>query len=136
VLTEHLSNAHAVITTAQIPGRRAPELVTAAMVEAMQPGSVVIDLAAADGGNCALTDADGVVEHHGVRILPGQHLPSDMAGEASALYARNITAFLGLLLDDGALHLDRDDEVVAGALLTHDGEVTHAPTATLLGGDA
>jgi H+-translocating NAD(P) transhydrogenase subunit alpha len=136
VLTEHLSTAHAVITTAQIPGRRAPELVTAAMVEAMQPGSVVIDLAAADGGNCALTDADAVVEHHGVRILPGQHLPSDMATEASALYARNITAFLALLLGDGGLHLDRDDEVVAGALLTHDGEVTHPPTATLLGGGA
>ncbi|WP_052665212.1 Re/Si-specific NAD(P)(+) transhydrogenase subunit alpha [Nitriliruptor alkaliphilus] len=137
VLTEHLSSAHAVITTAQIPGRKAPELITAAMVEAMQPGSVVIDLAAADGGNCALTDAGGVVEHQGVRIIPGQHLPSDMAPEASALYARNIAAFLGLLLDDhGALHLDLDDEVVAGALLTHDGEVTHPPTATLLGGDA
>lgn len=137
VLTEHLSSAHAVITTAQIPGRKAPELVTASMVEAMRPGSVIIDLAAADGGNCALTDADGVVEHQGVRILPGQHLPSDMAPEASALYARNIAAFLGLLTgDDGRVRLDLHDEVVGGALLTHDGAVTHPPTATLLGGDA
>jgi H+-translocating NAD(P) transhydrogenase subunit alpha len=137
VLTEHLATAHAVITTAQIPGRPAPELVTAEMVEAMQPGSVVIDLAAADGGNCALTDADGPVEHAGVRILPGQHLPSDMAGEASALYARNITSFCSLLVDeDGALDVDLSDEVVAGALLTSGGEVTHAPTAEALGGEA
>jgi H+-translocating NAD(P) transhydrogenase subunit alpha len=136
VLNEHLSSANAVICTAQIPGRRAPQLVTAAMVDAMRPGSVVIDLAAADGGNCALTDADGVVEHHGVRILPGQHLPSEMADEASALYARNIAAFLGLLVGDGAVRIDRDDEVIAGALLTHDGEVTHPPTATLLEGAA
>lgn len=136
-LTEHLSSAHAVITTAQIPGRPAPELVTAEMVDAMPAGSVVIDLAAADGGNCALTEADRTVEHAGVRILPGQHLPSDMAGEASALYARNITAFCGLLVDDdGALALDLDDEVVAGALLTSNGEVTHEPTAENLGGEA
>ncbi len=137
VLTEHLAEAHAVITTAQIPGRPAPRLVTAEMVAAMQPGSVVIDLAAADGGNCALTDVAGPTEHDGVRILPGQHLPSDMAGEASALYARNITSFCGLLLDDeGAFRIDLDDEVVAGALLTSNGEVTHEPTAKLLGGEA
>jgi H+-translocating NAD(P) transhydrogenase subunit alpha len=136
VLTEHLSHAHAVITTAQIPGRPAPRLVTTEMVEAMPAGSVVLDLAAADGGNCELTDADGEVEHGQVRILPGQHFPSDMPGEASALYARNITSFCGLLVDDGQFTLDRDDEVVAGALLTADGQVVHEPTAKLLEGDA
>lgn len=135
-LSERLAKAHAVITTAQIPGRPAPELVTAEMVEAMQPGAVVIDLAAADGGNCALTDAAGEVEHGGVRIIPGQDFPAQMPGEASAVYGRNIANFAGLLVTDGALAVDREDAVVAGALLTHDGEVTHDRTAeTLAGGD-
>jgi H+-translocating NAD(P) transhydrogenase subunit alpha len=135
VLTEYLSQAHAVIATAQIPGRPAPELVTTAMVEAMQPGSVVIDLAAADGGNCTLTQVEGVVEHHGVRIIPGHGFPSAMASEASALYARNIAAFCELLIDDErGLHVDVEDEVVAGALLTHGGAVTAPRIAELLGG--
>jgi H+-translocating NAD(P) transhydrogenase subunit alpha len=136
VLTEHLSSAHAAITTAQIPGRPAPELITREMVDAMPAGSVVIDLAAADGGNCALTEPDRVVEHGGVRILPGTNIASDMPFEASALYARNISAFCGLLVDDGQVVLNLDDEVVAGARLTADGQVVHEPTATLLGGDA
>jgi H+-translocating NAD(P) transhydrogenase subunit alpha len=134
MLTEAVSGAHAVITTAQIPGRPAPTLLTTAMVEAMPTGSVVIDLAAADGGNCELTDTAGIVEHGGVRIVPGHDLPSQMPGEASALYARNILAFCGLLVSDGALRLDPDDEVVAGALLTHDGEVVHERTAEALAG--
>jgi H+-translocating NAD(P) transhydrogenase subunit alpha len=97
---------------------------------------VIIDLAAADGGNCALTDPDQVVEHDGVRILPGTNIASDMPFEASALYARNISAFCGLLVDDGQVVLNLDDEVVAGARLTADGQVVHEPTANLLGGDA
>jgi H+-translocating NAD(P) transhydrogenase subunit alpha len=135
VLTEYLSEAHAAITTAQIPGRPAPELITAEMVEAMQPGTVVVDTAAADGGNCALTDTSGVVEHDGVRIIPGHDFPSAMAREASSLYARNIAAFCGLLVDDGAVTLDLDDEVVAGALLTHAGEVTADRVAQMLAAD-
>jgi H+-translocating NAD(P) transhydrogenase subunit alpha len=134
MLTEAISGAHAVITTAQIPGRPAPTLVTTAMVEAMPAGSVVIDVAAADGGNCELTDTSGIVEHGGVRIVPGHDLASQMPSEASALYARNIQAFCALLVTDGELRLDLDDEVVAGALLTHAGEVRHQRTAELLGG--
>ena len=135
ILTKHLGEAHAVITTAQIPGRPAPELITEAMLDAMQPGSVVIDLAAADGGNCALTEVGRTVEHHGVRIIPGNDFPSAMAGEASALYARNIAAFCDLLIDDErGVHIDLDDEVVAGALLTHDGAVVAPRIAELLGG--
>lgn len=135
VLTEHLREAHAVITTAQIPGRPAPELVTAAMVAAMPAGSVVIDLAAADGGNCSLTEVGTTIEHEGVRIIPGNDFPSAMAGEASALYARNIAAFCDLLTDEGgAVALDLDDEVIAGALVTHGGDVTAAKIAELLGG--
>jgi len=136
VLTEVLSTANAVITTAQIPGRPAPTLVTTAMVEAMPPGSVVIDLAAADGGNCELTDAAGVVEHGGVRIIPGHNFPSEMPGEASTMYGRNIAGYCGLLTADGALALDLEDEVIAGSLLTHDGSVVHERTAELLEGGA
>jgi H+-translocating NAD(P) transhydrogenase subunit alpha len=132
MLTDAVSTAHAVITTAQIPGRPAPRLLTREMVEAMPAGSVVVDLAAADGGNCELTDTAGIVEHGGVRILPGHDLPSEMPSEASAMYARNITAFCGLLVEDGELTIDLDDEVVAGSLLTHAGEVTHDRTAELL----
>ncbi len=135
VLTEHLTQANAVIATAQIPGRPAPELMTAAMVEAMQPGSVVIDLAAADGGNCALTQAEQTVEHGGVKIVPGQNLPSSMPAEASALYGLNIASFCELLFDEGKVALDLDDDVVAGALLTHDGAVTAPAIADLLGGE-
>jgi H+-translocating NAD(P) transhydrogenase subunit alpha len=133
VLTEHLREAHAVITTAQIPGRPAPQLVTRAMVEAMPRGSVVIDLAAADGGNCALTEVGRTVEHQGVRIIPGNDFPSAMANEASSLYALNIVAFAELLIDEEAgVRLDLEDEVVAGALLTHDGEVTAPRIAEML----
>ncbi|MFU8840506.1 MAG: Re/Si-specific NAD(P)(+) transhydrogenase subunit alpha [Nitriliruptoraceae bacterium] len=135
ILTEHLSGAHAAITTAQIPGRAAPLLLTAEMVEAMPPGAVVIDLAAADGGNCELTELDRVVEHHGVRIIPGHDLAGSMPGEASRMYGNNIAAFVQLLVTDGELHLDLDDEVVQGALLTHDGEVVHERTAELLAGE-
>lgn len=123
VLTEELSKAHAVITTAQIPLRPAPELVTTAMVEAMPPGAVLIDLAAADGGNCRLTDVGGVVERGGVRIIPGHDLASQMPSEASALYARNLTAFLALLQTDDGVAIDTGDEVVDGALLTHAGAI-------------
>jgi H+-translocating NAD(P) transhydrogenase subunit alpha len=135
ILTENLKVAHAVITTAAIPGRPAPRLLTTEMVEAMPAGSVVIDLAAADGGNCELTSLDGPVEHQGVRILAGHDLPSTMPAESSTLYAGNITSFLALLAPEGELEIDRDDEVVAGALLTHDGEVVHQRTAELLRGD-
>lgn len=136
ILTEHLAGAQAAITTAQIPGRAAPLLLTREMVEAMPPGAVVIDLAAADGGNCELTQLDRIVEHEGVRILPGHGLASSMPGEASRLYGNNIAAFVGLLVTDGALTLDLDDEVVAGALLTHEGEIVHQRTADLLAGEA
>jgi len=135
ILTDHLSTAHAAITTAQIPGRPAPLLLTRQMVEAMPAGGVVIDLAAADGGNCELTETTGVVDHHGIRILPGHELASTMPAEASAMYGNNIAAFVDLFVTEGEVTLDLEDEVVAGALLTHAGEVTHARTAELLRGE-
>ena len=132
VLTDRLSRAHVVITTAQIPLRPAPLLVTRAMVEAMPPGGVLVDLAAADGGNCELSDPDRVVEHGGVRIIPGHTLVNTMPGEASALYARNVLALTRLLVTDGAVHVDLEDEVVGGTVMTHGGAVVHPRVTPLL----
>jgi NAD(P) transhydrogenase subunit alpha len=132
VLTERLRKAHVAITTAQIPLRRAPLLITREMVEAMPHGAVVIDLAAADGGNCELSEPDRVVEHAGVRIIPGQGLVNTMPGEASALYARNVLALTRLLVHEGAVRIDLEDEVVGGTVMTHDGRVVHPRVAPLL----
>ena len=139
ILTDRLRKASVVITTAQIPLRPAPLLITREMVEAMPEGAIIIDLAAADGGNCELSDPSRIVEHGGVRIIPGQGLANSMAGESSALYARNVAALVKLLVKDGAVTIDLEDEVVAGTLMTHEGKVVHQRVAQLLGstgGDA
>jgi len=139
VLTERLSRASVVITTAQIPLRPAPLLITRAMVEAMPAGAVIVDLAAADGGNCELTDPARVVEHAGVRIVPGQGLANSMPAESSALYARNVAAIVKLLVRDGEVRIDLEDDVVAGTLMTHEGKVVHERVASVLateGGEA
>ena len=133
VLTERLARAHVAITTAQIPMRPAPLLITRPMLEAMPHGAVVVDLASADGGNCELTEPDREVVHGGVTVVPGQGLVQSMAGEASALYARNVAALCGLLVTDGAVRIDAADEVVAGALLTRDGEVVSPRARQALG---
>ena len=135
IVKRHLSAADAVITTALVPGRRAPLLVTADMVAAMRPGSIVVDLAVEQGGNCELSQADReVVVENGVLILGPSNLAAAQPYDASLLYARNVLSLLQLLLDkEGKLAVDLGDEVVAGALLTHEGKVRHAPTAELLG---
>ena len=132
VLTERLRKAHVAITTAQIPLRPAPLLITRAMVEAMPAGAVVIDLAAADGGNCELSEPDRIVEHGEVRIIPGQTLVNTMPGEASALYARNVLALTKLLVAEGAIRIDLADVVVAGPVMTHVGRVVHPRVAPVL----
>jgi NAD(P) transhydrogenase subunit alpha len=132
VLTERLRKAQVAITTAQIPLRPAPLLITRAMVEAMPAGAVIIDLAAADGGNCELSEPDRIVEHAGVRIIPGQVLVNTMPGEASALYARNVVALVKLIIKEGAVHIDLEDEVVSGTLMTHEGRVVHPRVASLV----
>lgn len=114
-----------VITTAAVPGRKAPVLVTAEMVRAMQPGSVIVDLAAATGGNCELTRPDQTVTDHGVTILGPTNLPSELAVDGSRMYARNITALLLNMSQDGAVDLHKDDEVVTGTCVTRDGQVVH-----------
>jgi NAD(P) transhydrogenase subunit alpha len=132
IVERHLSQADAVITTALVPGRPAPRLVTRGMVEAMRVGSVIVDLAVEQGGNCELSQADAEVVHNGVLILGPSNLAAAMPHDASSLYARNVLALLLLLWKDGALAVDPQDEVVAGSLLTHEGRVVHAPTAASL----
>jgi len=125
-LAEKISTFDVVITTALVPGRRAPILVTAGSVENMKAGSVIIDLAGESGGNCELTEPGEVVIKHDVTIVSPLNLASSMPEHASALYARNVQSLLELLVDDeGALSLNFDDEIVKGACITRDGEVVH-----------
>jgi len=125
IVLQHVSMADAVITTALVPGRPAPKLVTRQMVEAMRPGSVVVDLAVEQGGNCELSQADQEVVHGGVVILGPSNLAATMPHDASALYARNVWSLLQLVAKDGQLTVDTTDEVIAGCLLTHAGQVVH-----------
>ncbi|MBX6388635.1 MAG: NAD(P) transhydrogenase subunit alpha [Frankia sp.] len=122
-----------VITTAQVPGRPAPVLVTADMVHAMAPGSVVVDLAAAAGGNCELSRPDQETGAGGVTVLAPTNLPATVPAHASQLYAKNLVNFLRLLLPDGALRLDLTDVVIADTLVTHGGEVVSPRVRELLG---
>jgi NAD(P) transhydrogenase subunit alpha len=133
IVQRHLAAADAVITTALVPGRPAPRLVTAEMIRAMRPGSVIVDLAVEQGGNVELSQADREVVENGVLILGPSNLPAAMPHDASLLYARNVFALLQILLDkEGNLAPDLTDEVVAGTLLTHGGAVVHKPTAERL----
>lgn len=128
IVARHVAQADVVITTALIPGRPAPKLVSADMVHSMRPGSVIVDLAVSQGGNCELSKPDEEVVENGVRIVGASNLPASMPRDASLVYARNLWSLLKPLVKDGDLQLDRDDEVVAGALLTHAREITHEPT--------
>lgn len=134
VLKARIVLADVVITTALIPGRPAPKLVTADMVQGMKPGSVIIDLAVEQGGNCELSEAGKTVIKHGVKIMGEANLPATMPYDASTLFARNVHALLMLFAKGGELKLDLNDEVIVGTLLTHDGKVMHAPTAQLIAG--
>ncbi len=133
LLTAEVAAADVVITTAQIPGRKAPVLVTEEMVAAMGNGAVVIDLAADSGGNCALTRAGEEVVVGGVTVVGLANPPASMPTHASFLYSRNVANFVDLLVTDGALTPDFGDEVVAGTCVVRAGEVVHAPTAEALG---
>ena len=130
-LAENAAKQDVIITTAQIPGRPAPLLITAQAVANMQPGSVIVDLAADTGGNCELSKAgETVVSENGVKVIGPRNLPSDMATHASQLYAKNIENLLGLLIgEDGALALNFDDEIIAGACVTHDGAIRNERAA-------
>jgi NAD(P) transhydrogenase subunit alpha len=127
LMAEAIGKVDVVITTAAVPGRRAPILVTEDAVKLMKPGSVIVDLAAESGGNCELSEPGESIVRHDVKILAPLNVPSTMAEHASQLYARNINALLGLMVsEEGQLNLDFDDEVIAGACITRDNEIVHA----------
>jgi H+-translocating NAD(P) transhydrogenase subunit alpha len=127
LVAEHIAKQDIVITTALIPGRPAPRLVSKAMVESMRLGSVIVDLAAERGGNCELTEADKVVDHAGVKVVGYANWPGRIAPSASALYARNLYAFLETLIDKkaGTLAINWDDELVKATCLCRDGALIH-----------
>jgi NAD(P) transhydrogenase subunit alpha len=125
LMAEAIGKVDVVITTALVPGRRAPILVTEQAVKLMKPGSVVVDLAGEQGGNCELSEPGKTIIAHDVKIAAPLNVPSTMAEDASQLYARNIEAVLGLMIKDGKLELDFEDEVIAGACITRDGEIVN-----------
>jgi NAD(P) transhydrogenase subunit alpha len=132
LVSEHIKKQDIVITTALIPGRPAPRLISKEMVASMRPGSVIVDLAVERGGNCELAKADEVVETAGVKIVGYRNVPSRIAASASSLYARNLFAFLEILVDKKtkALAVDWDDEIVKATALTRDGAVIHPSFAS------
>jgi NAD(P) transhydrogenase subunit alpha len=125
LIDERAKAADIVVTTALIPGRPAPVLVREETVRGMKPGSVIVDLAVEQGGNCPLSERDRIVVKHGVKIVGHTNLPALLPADASALYARNVLSFVNLLVDpkSGELKLDRSDEIIAGALVCIDGAV-------------
>jgi NAD(P) transhydrogenase subunit alpha len=133
ILDKHIAKADAVISTAAIPGRTAPRIISKAAVAAMGAGAVIVDLAAESGGNCELTVAgETVVTPNGVKILGPRNLPSELGRHASQMYSKNLLNFLQPAIKNGALAIDWQDEVFAQSVLTHDGTVRHAGTAKLL----
>lgn len=126
-----VARSDVVITTAAIPGKRSPVLITADMVQAMQPGSVIVDLAAERGGNCELTRANQTLVVNDVTILGPANLSATIPNHASQLYSRNLTNFLRLIIKDGQFHLNRDDEIIHESLVTHEGQIVNARVCEL-----
>jgi NAD(P) transhydrogenase subunit alpha len=133
LIAEHAKTADVIITTAQVPGRRAPVLMEEPAVNAMKRGSIVIDLAGATGGNVTVSKADEVVERDGVTILAPTNLPATIPVHASQLYSRNVTAFLNLLIKDGELHVDMNDNIVGPSCVTHEGKWVNERVAAAMG---
>ena len=132
IIGEQIADCDVVITTAQVFGKRAPLLITEEMVKTMRHGSVIVDLAAEQGGNCELTIAGKTVERFGIKILAPTDLPSSLSYHSSEMYSRNVTALLSEMITDGALHLDMDDEVIASTMLTHEGKIMNQHVIDLL----
>jgi len=132
ILKARIVLADVVITTALVPGRPAPRLVTADMVQGMKPGSVIVDLAVEQGGNCELSEPGKTVIKHGVKLIGEYNIPASLPYDASQLFAKNVQALLMLIAKGGELKLDLADEVIKGTLLTHAGEIMHGPTAELV----
>jgi NAD(P) transhydrogenase subunit alpha len=126
ILARHVASADLVVSTAAIPGRASPRIISTSMVEGMRGGSVIVDLAAEGGGNCELTELGETVLHNGVKIFGPTNLPGMVGNHASELYAKNLQSFLDLLVQDGKINIDLDDEIISESLITHDG-VVHNP---------
>ena len=135
IIAPHSKNADIIISTALIPGRKAPTLITREMAEQMKPGSVIVDLAAIAGGNCSLTRPDETVVHNGVTVLGPTNLPAEVPIHASQMFSRNVGTFLGeFVTKEGQLNLDMSNEVVAGSIITHEGKVLHELTLKAMNG--
>lgn len=134
-LSRHIAAADAVVTTASVPGRPAPRIISREMVEGMKPGSVIIDLAAEGGGNCELTRPSEKIEHNNVTIYGPENVPSMLSAHASEMYARNLFNFVSPMIRDGALELDWEDEVIAESCLTHQGEIRNERIRKLVEGE-
>jgi NAD(P) transhydrogenase subunit alpha len=132
VIAEHVKAADIVITTAQVPGKKAPLLVTEEMVVAMKPGSVIVDMAAEQGGNCACTEAGKGIVHNGVTVIGPINIAASMPTQASQMYGKNLLALLQLLIQGGELKLDFGDDIVSSACVTHAGEIRHPQLRELL----
>ena len=134
LIRKHISQANMVITTALIPGRKAPILISKDVVEMMRPGSVIMDLAAENGGNCELTEKDRIVNHNDVIIDGTSNIPATMPVHASELYAKNVAALVVYMTNDSVLNIDMDDEIISGSTYTHDGVITHEATKNIIEG--
>ena len=132
LIHDHISKADVVITTALIPGRPAPLLIPTSMVDAMKSGSIIMDLASENGGNCELTKKDETITHNGVIIDGTSNIPGTMPVHASELYAKNVAALLTYMVKEGELNLDLEDEIISESMYTHNGEITHKPTKETL----
>jgi H+-translocating NAD(P) transhydrogenase subunit alpha len=132
VLDSRIAAADAVVTTASVPGRPAPKIILRGAVERMRPGSVIVDIAAEQGGNCELTRVGEVVEYQGVKVIGPVNLPGELAYNASEMYARNLLNFLKPAINKGELAIDWNDEVFAQSCLTHAGQIKHEPTRKAL----
>ena len=132
LIKEHISKADMVVTTALIPGRKAPILIGKDVVELMKPGSVIMDLAAENGGNCEVTEKDKIITHNDVIVDGTSNIPATMPVHASELYAKNISALILYMTKENNLNLDMGDEIISGSSYTHEGKITHIPTNDLL----
>mgnify|MGYP001242631124 FL=1 len=135
LIREHISKADMVVTTALIPGRKAPILIGKDVVDIMKPGSVIMDLAAENGGNCELTKKDEVVNHNKIIIDGTSNIPATMPVHASELYAKNIAALITYMTDESKINLDMEDEIISGSTFTHDGKIIHKPTKEMIEGN-
>ena len=136
LLKEYIGDSDLVITTALIPGRAAPKIITKEMVDGMKGGTAIMDLASENGGNCEYTEPGKIIDHNGITIDGSFNIPGTMSIHASQVYAKNISALVTYLCPEGKLKLDMDDEIVSGALFTHNGDITDERTKEALGGMA